>query len=340
MFGPRVNTFKSQTCVIAESDRITAGPWRQWWEQLVTAEGGIVVKATPTDHDQTMLVIQVLLHYMTLTFGITLKELPFNPSLLHAIKTPPFELMGPLLARVFSGTPGIYFHIQRQADASAVRSKVQSVARRLSDIIEAKDVTAFESLFKGVKDVIGESNLHAFEVSATEIFDHLSSKRATFFDSVGRAVCIRNIDSGVTHYGILESVSPSSLSIRTSGGRKELLNTKRTRLLSEQQAKEWAAKELTLDTAIVKFRCAKTAKPQAFVLLFQGIGDVVDATIVQADSSASSLQEMSFRLRIMPLAGNECDGSIKTILSDFGCEVLSWSRKLSRKRPTVGSPKK
>ncbi len=107
LFGPGVKDLKGQTIVLcpARGDK-----WLPWVKE-VFKEAHLEV-TTPEEHDKIMAVIQALTHFILLSFGLTLKRLPFSSETLIRYATPTFRPLWERLLKMASQNAEIYANMQ------------------------------------------------------------------------------------------------------------------------------------------------------------------------------------------------------------------------------------
>jgi prephenate dehydrogenase len=107
LFGPGVEGLEGQTIVLcpARGDK-----WLSWVKE-VFKEAHLEI-TSPEEHDKIMAVIQALTHFMLLSFGLTLKELPFSPNILIRYATPTFRPLWERILNMASQNAEIYANMQ------------------------------------------------------------------------------------------------------------------------------------------------------------------------------------------------------------------------------------
>jgi prephenate dehydrogenase len=99
--------------------------------------GSRVVERTADEHDRIAAVTQALTHAAVLAFGLALNELGISVEDLGALATPPHLTLLALLARISSGAPETYWHVQSgNPYARRVRYALAAGLGELSDTAE------------------------------------------------------------------------------------------------------------------------------------------------------------------------------------------------------------
>jgi len=141
LFSPMVSDLTGLiVATVDPSDGRPASPWREWFLSQL-AEARVIVTPTDADeHDDAMAFVQALTHFALLSLANTFVRLDRDPANLLAFRTPVFEPLLYLAARVAhlaATTPETYRAIQtfstrpdaRQAFLDSAREILQAVER-------------------------------------------------------------------------------------------------------------------------------------------------------------------------------------------------------------------
>ncbi|MEW6249137.1 MAG: bifunctional chorismate mutase/prephenate dehydrogenase [Planctomycetota bacterium] len=163
LFGPSVHSLQGQRVVLTPG---RGEEWLEWVRGMLRARGLVLVETTPEEHDRTMAVVQVLVHYATEVMGAALARLglPLEETLRF---TSPVYLLDLLLtARHFAQSPELYaaIHLLNPA-AGEVTAAFVAAAEELRAAAAAGDRAAFETLFGRVRAYFGEFTGRALEQS-------------------------------------------------------------------------------------------------------------------------------------------------------------------------------
>jgi chorismate mutase/prephenate dehydrogenase len=163
MFGPSVHTLQGQRVVLC---RGRGDAWFDWVAQALGARGLVVTEATPEAHDRAMAVVQVLNHFQTQVFGLTLSRLGVPVSETRPYTSPSYLLELYVAARHFAQSSALYGPIEmRNPDLAHVTGALQDAARDLSAILTAGDQGAFDAVFEDVRAYFGGFTAEALEQS-------------------------------------------------------------------------------------------------------------------------------------------------------------------------------
>lgn len=161
MFGPGVSTFQGQRIVLCKG---RGDDWHAWAEANFRARGLVVTEATADEHDRAMALVQVLTHYQTQVFGLTLAR--FGPSLAEGLKfTSPAYLMELYVAgRHFGQDPALYGPIEMENPLTPrITRAFRDAAEAVERLLVTRDQRGFSAMFDEVRAFFG-----AFGEEATE----------------------------------------------------------------------------------------------------------------------------------------------------------------------------
>jgi chorismate mutase/prephenate dehydrogenase len=163
MFGPSVHTLQGQRVVLC---RGRGDAWFDWVAQTFAARGLVVTEATPAAHDQAMAVVQVLNHFQTQVFGLTLARLGVPVADTRPYTSPSYLLELYVAARHFAQDSALYGPIEMRNPALAhVTTALQQAAHDLAAILTRGDQAAFDAVFEEVRGYFGEFTTEALAQS-------------------------------------------------------------------------------------------------------------------------------------------------------------------------------
>ena len=116
---------------------VRGGPRARALLEEVVRRGGRVVEVGADEHDTIAAVTQALTHAAVLAFGVALEELGVGIDELAPLATPPHATLLALLARVSSGKPQTYWHVQ--ADNPHAQRARAALAAGVTTICDAVD---------------------------------------------------------------------------------------------------------------------------------------------------------------------------------------------------------
>lgn len=110
LFSPTVQDFKGQIVILTP---VKNNGWLEKIKRFLEEHGAYVEIVSSEEHDYMMSVIQALIHWLIISFGITLKEIGFDINRSRRFATPIYEVMLDITARIFAQDPNLYAYIQK-----------------------------------------------------------------------------------------------------------------------------------------------------------------------------------------------------------------------------------
>jgi chorismate mutase/prephenate dehydrogenase len=163
LFGPTVHSLQGQRVVITPG---RGDAWLAWLKTMLHARGLEMVETTPENHDRTMAVVQVLVHFSTEVMGKALADLkvPLDETLRFTSPIYLIELL--LTARHFAQNPDLYASIQMSnvGTAEVTQAFIQA-AESLRSTTQQGDHAAFRATFETVRRFFGDFTARALEQS-------------------------------------------------------------------------------------------------------------------------------------------------------------------------------
>ncbi|MGD8543115.1 MAG: bifunctional chorismate mutase/prephenate dehydrogenase [Desulfobacteraceae bacterium] len=164
LFGPTTSSMDKQIVVVTPGRMAGAC---QWVIDQFAAWGGILVQATPEEHDQIMGMVQALRHFATFTFGQFLcrKKADLNRSL--EFSSPIYRLELGMVGRLFAQDAELYAEIifatpQRRA---LLKDFILSLGSNL-EMLEKGDKNKFCEEFRRVSEWFGPFGEQAIRESS------------------------------------------------------------------------------------------------------------------------------------------------------------------------------
>lgn len=140
LFGPTVSDLTGLIVAVVDApDGRQDSAWRQWFLDRLAHFRLIVTPASARQHDEAMSYVQALTHFTLLSFAYTFVRLDQDPADLLPFRTPVFEPLLYLAARVAylaRSSPDTYRAIQTQTARPDVRAVFLDTARQLLSAIE------------------------------------------------------------------------------------------------------------------------------------------------------------------------------------------------------------
>lgn len=291
LFGPLVAAPVGQIVVLTGLD--PQNMQQQWLAFTLRNCGFIVQQLTPELHDEYMLYVQVLTHFLLLTFAQVLVQNRHSIAALLAVRTPPFMFLSAFAGRLLGGNALTYANIQRLHGADTLRATVLRAAQDLhtrlgSDSpLETAVATIRElgSPFSGT-DI---SECVAISSKAIESVQQVEHRLFTLV-ATGQLCGLRREDTGRVYIGVIREVGTDRIRFeertrRREDGRYVLDMNEQTRanyasmgirfgtprqfdllkrnisLLTEEEVQAWIAEHVLLIERDINVRAAAVLSP-------------------------------------------------------------------------------
>ncbi len=145
LFGPTVSDLTGLIVAVVDPlDGRASSPWRQWFLDRLAQLRLIVTPTSAREHDEAMSYVQALTHFTLLSFAYTFVRLNQDPADLLPFRTPVFEPLLYLAARVAylaRGSPDTYRAIQVHSARPDARVAFLDAAKELLAAIDAAKST-------------------------------------------------------------------------------------------------------------------------------------------------------------------------------------------------------
>ena len=147
MFGPSIDDLKNQTVIlIPVRDR---NNWQRDICKFCEREGVKIKISTPEKHDKMMSLIQVLIHYNTISIGITMSKLGFDIKETLEYTSPIYRMELAMIGRIFAQDPKLYGNIPMyNENTPEVLMEHKMTLEQMSKIIITKNIEDFITLFR------------------------------------------------------------------------------------------------------------------------------------------------------------------------------------------------
>jgi prephenate dehydrogenase len=163
MFGPGVTSFLSQKIVVCPGrmeERF------QWFLDLMESQGGKLIFSTPEEHDQMMVSIQAIRHFVTLSLGVFLSEQKINIHRSLDFSTPIYRqeigIISRLIAQSAPMVVDIMLATQERRDAIA---QLANTNNRLACLVMEGNRDSLILELQGVQSFFAEEVPDSFQES-------------------------------------------------------------------------------------------------------------------------------------------------------------------------------
>jgi chorismate mutase / prephenate dehydrogenase len=170
LFGPSTSSMDKQIIVVTPGRDYESC---RWFIDQLAAWGGIIVKASPEEHDDIMGVVQTLRHFATFTFGQFLARKRIDLHRTLEFSSPIYRLELGMVGRLFAQDPALYSEIILASPErrKLLKDYMASFNDNL-DMIEKGDKAIFCSEFQKIAEWFGSFSEQAMRES-TYLIDKL-----------------------------------------------------------------------------------------------------------------------------------------------------------------------
>jgi prephenate dehydrogenase len=207
LFGPQLASPVGQTVVLTGFD--ANNERHAWLYHLLRSRGFIIQQTTPEQHDEYMLYIQVLTHFVLLTFARVLVDRQRSMSELLNFKTPPFAFLTAFAGRLLGGNALTYASIQRLEGAEELRAAIVQAAQELAaDFAPGSDTTAAAAAIRALVEPFRGSEIsECFAISGRAI-DSVQQNEQRLFELAesGRLCGLQRGGSERVYIGVIQDV--------------------------------------------------------------------------------------------------------------------------------------
>ncbi len=328
MFGPDALSFLGQTCVLIPSQSHPSEQWLKWWLDLLEQEHALHIISTAEEHDQMMLAVQVLLHYVLICFGATLPKIGVNLNQVNKFKSPLYEIMVGLISRILSQPPETYYWIQKNPYGEKIRDLFIRCSNEISDTLKGNSFLQYDKLRLGIREDIGETNIAAFSSVAATIMRDRAYQKKTLLETEGKIVCIENVESHKIHYGRIRKITPDIVTIEKLNKKGEIVTVslKKARLLNPEEINKWKLQNLRMKAKQLSFMVAKEADANYIAGLVSNRSNIAEVAVID-DYSDSEKMIGKKKITLVIEVINDIEGEtayfeIQNLLRGIGCFIL------------------
>ena len=162
MFGPGVDSFLSQNVVVCPGRQQQA---YQWFLDFIASRGGKLIRCTPQEHDQMMVIVQAIRHFSTFALGAFLAEEEIDLSRTLEFASPLYRMQLNLVSRLFAGDASLYLNVMLPGERPQIISRLAATYNRLAELLEKSDRTALTQEFEIACNFFGQETHRALEES-------------------------------------------------------------------------------------------------------------------------------------------------------------------------------
>lgn len=174
VFGPGVENIKNQTIVLCPG---RGQEWMDWVENIYRQGQAKIKICSAQEHDKMMAIIQVLVHFSTISVAHVLKELKIDIFDSLDFSSPIYKLRMDMIGRILNQDPRLYADIEiLNPESVGVLDSYLKSSNELFNTIKNKDVDAFIEYFNSAADYLGDFKNEATEYSNFVIKNLVNNK--------------------------------------------------------------------------------------------------------------------------------------------------------------------
>lgn len=328
MFGPDANSFFGRTCVTVPGQIHPPGRWLEWWERLLKQEGALNVTSTAEEHDQMMLLIQVLLHYLLICFGAVITKCGIDLDRANLFKSPMYEIMLAMISRLISQSHDTYYWIQKNPNGERIRNLFIQYSNDIGKMLKKITPSQFDKLLTNMKDSIGWTNVKISSVVAATIIRERFTQEKSLLQAEGEIACIENIETEKIHYGYIKEVAMDNVTIEelNKRGERVKISRKKVRLLDDREANNWKLQNLRTKSKQLSFITVEETNTDFLADFISKWLSVVRVRVIDDYSDSEKMMgKKKITLLIEVINDNEGEkaySEIKKLLEGIGCSIL------------------
>lgn len=149
MFGPSVDSFLAQNVIVCPGRNLEVG---QWFLDLIESRGGKLVFCTPQEHDEMMINVQAIRHFITFSLGVFLAEEEIKIDRNLEFTTSLYRLQLDMVNRLFACDGSLYLHLMLcDRDRRQAITKLAATYSRLAELISQQDREALKEEFAATR---------------------------------------------------------------------------------------------------------------------------------------------------------------------------------------------
>ncbi len=156
LFGPFEDSIEGRRVAICPG---RGDEWTRWWETLLRDAGAKTFRVPAQVHDTVMAWVQALNHFILISLGMSLDELPLDKETIFNLATPSFERQMKIVERLRHQDPELYATIQfSNPHTLEALDGFMTHANGLLSAIKKGDRDSFIEIFKRVQAFGGKGD--------------------------------------------------------------------------------------------------------------------------------------------------------------------------------------
>lgn len=163
MFGPGAKSLMAQTIVACPG---RGAETYQWLLQSLEDSGGKLLICAAVEHDQMMVTVQAIRHFVTFSLGVFLAEEGVDVERSLSFASPIYRMEINMVSRMFAQNASLYADIMLATpDRPLAIGRLAETCQRLAHLIQQGDRAALIHEFEAVQEVFKDESTRAMEES-------------------------------------------------------------------------------------------------------------------------------------------------------------------------------
>ncbi|MCK4735789.1 MAG: prephenate dehydrogenase/arogenate dehydrogenase family protein [Methanophagales archaeon] len=154
LYGPSAKSMRGQTVIFVP---VRKGTLYERVYEMFERNGAKIEILTAEEHDEVVVVIMGLTHFVLIAFGVTLKELEFDVERSRKFMSPMYEIITDFVGRILHQDPRLYALMQTDFEMGAVHATFLACAKRLQELVAAGDLDAVMAEMSEAKTHFGDT---------------------------------------------------------------------------------------------------------------------------------------------------------------------------------------
>lgn len=164
MFGPGVQSFAAQRIIACRARNPEAS---RWVTDLIESDAGIVIDATPEEHDRMMILVQVVRHFATICLGTFLAQNAGDLQRTLDFASPIYRIELDMVERLFAQDAALYADILLSSpDSRAACARFAQTVAQIAEHATVADRDAIIALFNDTARKLAAEPERALKESA------------------------------------------------------------------------------------------------------------------------------------------------------------------------------
>ncbi|GAB6055745.1 prephenate dehydrogenase [Methanobacterium movens] len=316
MFGPRIRSLEGQVVVLTPLQK---NGWFKRVLDFLEDEKVRVLVTTPKKHDEMMSVVQVLTHFAYISIASTIEKLEVNVKESRKFASPIYNLMVDTISRIVAQNPYLAYSIQTQNQyANKARSAFIKTVKELEKDLDVKNQNKFvEAMSSAAKNL---NDLEAALGRSDKAISALNQEIVILKKSIGKEVGLRHIYSGKVHIGILKSLEPDFLLLKT-GQRNIMLKISNIEILDSKQMWNWKINNQDSREYDISAVFPNSSDSKVISSVLESLDGIIQVKILdtyQGPPINEGMISMTFRIKVLERTKIK---EVEKLIKGFGAKI-------------------